>query len=251
MNTDITIYVIEDNFFYREKISSYLISNFNSDNVSLAVHAVEDFNIFFKKLSNTSFSSKSIFIIDIDLAANITGIDIAKRVTQISQATPLIFLTGQKEKARDVINSGCRPTAYIVKELNEEEQFEDLKKTIESIIGDFMRNTQSPDGIMVNYKRKDIIIRYEDICYITTIKGERGKVLIQLVDRQIICSEKFNKLKKEITAPYFLTDLKFLIMNLANIKEIDRNNLQLKFVNNIILNVGTKIISKVSQNLKL
>lgn len=242
---DLRFFLIEDNYFHKKNLKDTLRQYFVQPTVHLNLIEITNFVEFYQKIPEYQIQTTDILFIDIDLSATITGIDIAKKLSDLSLHPYIIFITSYEGKAIDVINSGARPFLYIVKGHDREENSRQIKNACQELSQKFIKKTLNTPVLALRYKNNDIYFSYNEICYITTIKGERNKVLLQTLDRQLICSNKFNQLKKELPNSIFLTELKFYILNLSAIKKINRTKNLITFVNDCSLEVGTKIIDKI------
>lgn len=94
-------------------------------------------------------------------------------------------------------------------------------------------------------KRELMIIDAEAINYITTIKGERNRIVFHQ-KKSVECIETSLKVIKQLDLPEYYKVFKSYIINTRQIKMIDRTNNVLCFFNGEELEVGKKIRKAIS-----
>lgn len=94
-------------------------------------------------------------------------------------------------------------------------------------------------------KRELMIVDAEAINYITTIKGERNRIVFHQ-KKSVECLETSLKVIKQLDLPEYYKVFKSYIINTRQIKMIDRTNNVLCFFNGEELEVGKKIRKAIS-----
>ncbi|OTO11222.1 hypothetical protein A5882_003147 [Enterococcus sp. 4E1_DIV0656] len=94
-------------------------------------------------------------------------------------------------------------------------------------------------------KRELMIVDAEAINYITTIKGERNRIVFHQ-KKSVECIETSLKVIKQLDLPEYYKVFKSYIINARQIKMIDRTNNVLCFFNGEELEVGKKIRKAIS-----
>lgn len=94
-------------------------------------------------------------------------------------------------------------------------------------------------------KRELMIVDAEAINYITTIKGERNRIVFHQ-KKSVECIETSLKVIKQLDLPEYYKVFKSYIINTRQIKMIDRTNNVLCFFNGEELEVGKKIRKAIS-----
>lgn len=109
-------------------------------------------------------------LMDIHINGSMTGIEVAKKISQSEFAIPIIFITSYKDKAIFDAAKEANPYAYIVKPIDAEL----LQRTIELALSRYARPNHIEDGQQWN---ADILIR--DHFFIKTETNQLQKVAIK------------------------------------------------------------------------
>ncbi|WP_430603125.1 hypothetical protein IGJ02_000484 [Enterococcus sp. DIV0724b] len=252
MTLTITSYIIEDELQHG-KIIANKISAFSDKKtmVDFQPKIITEFIHFYENLNEFDFNDNDLFIIDIHLNTYFSGIELAKRLRALNQQVQIIFLTNDENSGIQVINAQVSPLGYIVKHvlpnlIFEEELFSFLQQISSQLL------VKLNNGKLLTFRsgNKQIILYPEEIYYIATIKGARGKVLIKTTKNEITCTEHLYQIKKKVSHTQFFTELKSYIINLAYVKSFSRLDGVILFDQQNELYVGTKIIDKISKRLK-
>ncbi|EOL50465.1 LytR/AlgR family response regulator transcription factor [Enterococcus caccae] len=252
MTMTITCFIVEDELQHG-KIIAESIEDFSTTNSAITFQPkiISEFIHFYENLNDFVFADKDIFIIDIHLNTYFSGIELAKKIRALNQKVPIIFLTNDEHSGIQVINAQISPLGYVVKHILPNIIFkEELFSLLEQIRSQLLVNLNSGELLVFRSGNRQIIIYPEEIFYIATIKGVRGKVLIKTQKSEITCTEQLHQIKKKVSHTHLFTELKSYIINLAHIKSFSRLEGIILFDHGQELYVGTKIIDKISKKLK-
>ncbi|WP_430602008.1 hypothetical protein IGJ02_002198 [Enterococcus sp. DIV0724b] len=248
MGLNVTVYVIEDDNGFRKKIIQSL-NSYESNFLQFQISSLDNHLFFKESIQTIKILDTDIFIFDIDLKTNFTGIDLAMYIRRINTNCPIIFLTSLEDKAIDIINSNIFPLGYIVKEQRNSTAFNNsihglLTKVEQALFDDWKQNE---DMVTVKNGNEKMYINCKELLYVESLKGFRGRLMLKTFTEDFIIDGRIGKLKELIKQPYMLTSLLSYIINLAAIASIDRKNGIITFSDGQELLVGTKIIDKIKK----
>ncbi|MGG5358791.1 MULTISPECIES: LytR/AlgR family response regulator transcription factor [unclassified Enterococcus] len=243
------IYVIEDNFLHQRFIEN-TIHEFAKD-YSLIVRTTPITSplSFVKQLPTLEIVDTDLFFIDIDLNTQYSGIDIAERIRKTNAVCKVIFITSFVDKGIDIITRNITPFDYIHKTgLDITQTKEQLRSTLKKVFTDL--HTNRDKFLILKNEQGSQIFSFADINYIQTVKGNRFSIYLETIDQEYLLNESFSKLK-DLSFPQYFLFLKSYILNLKQIKSINRKLGIITFKNDSEIYASIKILSKVKQTLDL
>lgn len=246
MINKIGIYLIEDDFMYREQLENYIhsLKFISKEYYSLHVFPIVDPNSFYTTLNDLSIHDNDIFIIDIDLQTHFSGIDIAKVIRKKNKQSFLIFLTNREDKGIEVINQNVHALSYIVKGMDlDKNSFESALQ----IIGNEVKNrTQSLEEYITFKTMGEVVfLKYNEILFIKTVPKMRNTLLVKTTNSQLFVAGTINNLKKSIDSTFLYTELKSYIINLARITSLDRSSGFITFNDGSELELSPRSVGKL------
>lgn len=169
-------------------------------------------------------------LLDIDLAGNMTGIDIAEKLKP--QGIPFIFLTAMADIQTIEKAKQTEPYAYLVKPV----RAENLLSTIEISLYNFHRQktnsqviTVTPtnvfsieESIFVKAKKRLEKIKIADILW---IEAEDIYAIIVTKTGKYILSQPLKNIEERLPAQYFMRVHRSFIVQLDKIQAIEENDL--------------------------
>ncbi|MBC1521347.1 response regulator transcription factor [Listeria aquatica] len=244
------IFIIEDNFLYREQLRTSvtrLIKDAYFLNFS-EIQAPTNIFDFFQTLPKIAIHDNDVFILDIDLKIQFNGVDIAKAIRTLNSNCFILFFTSHPQYTLDILSEHILPFSYILKKEDLlAETFHELEKTVNSI-NNFIKIRVSSKGFLhLKIDSTVVNIPYSDIILIQTIKSSRGTVDLITKSGRFVFNQKISELKKQIDTPFLYTGLNSIILNINEITYISKIEHLIQFANGLKIEVGIRIINKVKK----
>lgn len=241
------IYIIEDNMHERKNIQNELHKIEKTlSTLSFSIHAIDNYIHFFESVSEFNVQDFDLFIIDIHLNSYFNGIDLAKAIRKKNEQAFIMFFTVDNTLGIKTINEKIYPHTYLVKSLDEDILYEVLKQAIKQIEQKILLvKSNSNTYLVLKQNAKKIIIPSKKIYYVETVKGTRGKLIIQTDAETFILDGKISDLKKELDTSVFFMELKSYIIGIPHIQSYNRIEGTVYFNNNSSLYIGLKPIDKL------
>ncbi|OTP24855.1 LytR/AlgR family response regulator transcription factor [Enterococcus mundtii] len=243
------IFVIEDNFLHREFIVEE-ISRFKSRfEIFFDIIPIDQFLSFKKNIHDLNLQDTDIFFIDIDLNSFCSGIDIAQEIRKYNTQCNIVFITNDSSKALEIVTKNIIPFDYIQKLTS---NLSEIRNQIQNTLKLLFKHSQIDSNKYLTLQKNNEyhIFAFSDINYIQTLKGSRFRVYLQTMDKEFILNTSFSKIKKMFFPEYYLKSLKFYIINLRQIKQVNPKLGIIIFLNDSELIVGEKIMRKVREGLR-
>ena len=152
--------------------------------------------IFYKKWNNAllkdieDLSERKIYILDICLQSNITGINIALKIRENDWDSEIIFLTNHSNYEQKVYNNIFKVFRFI-------EKFDNMEDRLNECI-DIILKKKNDKGVF-KYKNNQIDLRIylKDILYIYRDKDER-KLVIKTTNNSFLVNITLDEILKEL-----------------------------------------------------
>lgn len=246
------IYVIEDDNQQRKQIIHYL-NECKHIFFDLKISTLSNHLTFMEEIPKLTINDNDVFFLDIDLKTTYTGIDLALEIRKYNVKCSIIFLTSLEDQAISVLNNNIFPLGYLIKNFKNPSEtkqiiIEMIKKS-QLTSKNFWRFKQ--DKVEFSSGSETLFFNARDICYIQSLKGFNGRVLVKTLTEETIIEAKIGKIKKQLQQDYMMTSLQSYIINLENIISIDRKNEQILFDGQQLLSIGAKSIDKVKKALQV
>lgn len=223
------IIICEDNQAQRTMVENYINESIVQNNydaqINISTNSPEKVIEFIEKNVNVN-----IYFIDMDLNSNITGIDIGKSIRKKDSKSYIIFITGHYELCIRTFEYNLRAFDYIVKGDNAR-----IKDKLSECLSLIMEENEAKDKSKATYfmakvGTKYYKIPYENIMFFETISGGH-KILIHTSDGFIEFYAKIKDVVNEINSDFYQCH-KSYIVNIKNIKEINKEELFIEMKNN-------------------
>lgn len=247
----IHVYILENDLNYRREILNYIeiyqpiLSNF-------LIIPINNYLTFVNDIPNLVISDFDIFFLDIDLNTELFGINLAKKIRLQNRRCSIIFISSKKNEVLSAINSHVLPLSYIIKDLT---NMSELKENIQSIfsnVEDSIRYSliNKTGMILLHSPPKTIYLNENDIFYIESNKGARGKLSIYTNREELFVDGTIKNIKTQFTQDYFCLSLRSYIINLFKISSINMKKGIITFLNHQELFLGERILIKIKKELK-
>lgn len=238
------VYIIDDHFVLRKKISKILAEYKPS---IFEIVSVENEIRFYKDIDRLVIHPNDIFIIDINLNTYFSGIDLAEKIRIYSKECHIIFLTVYDNWGIDIINRQISADGYLLKDLPHHELVENLFLFIDQVDQHTCKDSQI---LEFRCKNHNVFVPFSDIIYITICPGFRNTLLIQTTDEQFLIQERLKEIKSKLTETAFILDLKSFIINKDYVKIVSPSEGLIMFTNLTTLSVGKTGAQKVLRHLR-
>jgi two-component system response regulator AgrA len=240
------IYILEDNYIHRKYITLKLSQIDKAAKFDIIALENEEIFTFYDKLDLLSVKKDDVFLIDINLNFSRTGIDIAEKIRSVNKDCFIIFISSEMGHGIQIINRTILPIAYLSKQFQEgnalEKQLETILNKIERYIN---KDLLTGEKLMISMKGEVEYIDLSDVNYIETIKGNRYAANIHYTDLTEFVNKSFSYFRKNIENDSFYMELKSYIINVANIKSIEKKEYSILFENLEFLYLGRKGLKKL------
>lgn len=216
--------ICDDNLNILDKFSKILENIFLKHNYEAqVVLQTDDVD---KLLEYVDDNKVDVFILDINLKSNKSGLDIASIIREKNKDAYFIFTTAHLEYA--MIAYKFKTFDYIAKPVT----YERLEETIIRLFDDV--NGKPKKYIKIDNKKT--IIDESEILY---IKRDKMKLVFHTKNRDYETYSSFNKIKN-ILPENFIRAHKSFIINLDNIANLDPVSNMINFNNNSSCDIGPK-----------
>lgn len=184
------------------------------------IHVFSDMEAFFGSQETEIYDA---VIMDIDWKMEKTGLDFAERLKIMSPSTQIIYMTAYTlEYVEDIFLQASNLSGFLRKPVNRIS----LQKNLEKI----RRQKLEEEGrLVIRQKGSLLSIAFRDMLY---LENQLHKTKIVLHDREYLCNENLEHIKKRLGEP-FLTVHKSYLVNMEQIVEF-RNGEVLLFGNHSV-----------------
>ena len=197
--------IIEDNLNSLNKLSHMLESIFiNNDFDAEITYKAQCPH---KLLSHISSNKINVFLIDIDLNSDLSGIEIAKYIRRINKSAYIIFITSHIEYT--LVAFKLKTFDFLTKPLS----YKCLNKTIKRLFDDINSCTKE----FIKLDNKNTIIDQNEIQY---LKRDGMKIVFHTPTRDYEIYSSFCKLQNKLPSN-FVRCHKSFIANINNITKIE------------------------------
>lgn len=216
--------ICDDNISIINRLSDMLTNIFNSNNINATV-AFKSTNP--KEILDYTFSNKvDVFIFDINLKSNMTGLDLAESIRKTNKEAYLIFSTGHLEYA--LMAYKLKTFDYLFKPVTSER----LEDTVLRIMEDI-------NGMPRKYIKIDAKNTLIDENEIIFIKRDAMKLIFHTKTKDYECYSSFNKMQVNLPNN-FVRCHKSFIANSNKINHIDPVTGNIIFCDNSTCDIGPK-----------
>lgn len=218
----IDIIICEDNNIQRKQIEDIIIEEINTSKVNLHIALSSSSSNEILKYVINSKNKNFIYFLDVELKGNINGIELANIIRKYDLNGYIIFVTSHAELSLLTFKYKVQAMDYILKS-NEKE--------LETRIIDCLRvsygNFRKLNVIEKKYITLDIgsnIVNFDpnEILFFETYKNHKIRINMFNENIEFYCSLKEIQL---LLPEYFYKCHRSYIVNIKNIKSIDKSNL--------------------------
>lgn len=181
--------LVDDDLKWQNKIKNIVLEATFTYNHSISIKAFDGYTPELKK-EILDKSQRTIYLLDIDLESNITGINIAIKIREQDWDSEIIFLTNHDKYFEKVYRSIYKVFDFI-------EKFDNLKKRLKKDIQDILN--QEYDVKMFKYSNRqiDMQIYLKEILYIYRDTFDR-KLHIITTNNEFLLNMSVSKILTEL-----------------------------------------------------
>ena len=219
----VNIIICEDNKNYRTRTKSIVESYMMGTNINYTIRTFESYNDKLKDIVKRVDDGHYIFILDIELQNDDSGIDIANDIRNKGDYDSIIILeTGYKELLSEAQKLRLAILDYVCKNINYDKNIRELLDLSLEIFG-------YKKSMKFSIEKIDYNLKYDDILRVETDSIERK------------CTITTKKKKYEVKKPLYFFERQAnkdfckinrgCIVNIKNIKKADHDTNTIVFVN--------------------
>ena len=221
----VEVFICEDELEQRMRIEMYIKNYIMIENLDMALSISSRNPYEILEYIEENSIDKGLYFLDVDLKADITGIDLAIRIREKDKRGVIVFITTHPEYMALTFEHGVEALGYITKG-----PIEKMKEKIAQCMN-LARNRLLLDETkkhLFQIKRDGKIIteKYEDIMFFEISPDMQKKVILSARKRRIDFYGKLGEIEKESTR--FFRCHRSFVVNLDNIQEINKKELIIK-----------------------
>ena len=217
------ICICEDDLAIRQRmaslVSDYCLWSELDANLVLVSESPKVVLDFFKGAVNPV-----LFFLDIDLGADMDGLELAAKIREINKEAFIVFFTTKSELAPMTFRYQLEALDFIVKDGDQEEIKSRIRSSIETAV---TRSVKSGSGRVFSFKHDDKVVQIPiaDILYIETT-GTRYKLNLHTESRRLSINGELKKFEAEL-GEGFVRCHQSCLVNVGQIAEIAGSELML------------------------
>ncbi len=214
----LNIYVCEDNKEQREYLTSCISEIIDVEDFRFQIAcSTNDPHVILDAIKDER--QTGIFFLDIDLNADINGIELASEIRKIQPRCYIIFVTTHAEMSYLTFTYKVEAMDFIIKD----NVWEIKNRVHQCLINCYHLSDQLPEDITKNYmvKMGDRVkaVPYEDILYFEVSQNSR-KIILYAKNSRIEFGGKLKEIEKELDHRFYRCHRSFIV-NKDNIEKIN------------------------------
>ena len=225
------VVICEDNEKFRLKTYNLVEKYFKSTNIKYNIMTFNKYSEKLKKYIKENKDTNKIYILDICLDDDGSGIDIANDIRKREFNSIIILITGRVGLIPEAQKLRLNIFDYICKQINFDRNITDLMEASVNVFN--LRQS-----LKFTFNRNDYNIKLADILYIRTDKSIRKTVVVTNTNEYDV-SKPLCYFEEQVNKSFIKTNRGCLV-NTNNIKMIDYETGTIQFHN------GTKIVGAIS-----
>lgn len=230
------IIIVEDNKNYRVRTKETVESYMMETNINYSIKTFESYSDKLKKIVEQKDDGHYIYILDIDLQNDDSGIDIANDIRSNCDYDSIIILeTGYKELLSEAQRLRLAILDYVCKSVNYDKNIRELLDLSLEIFG-YKRS------IKFQMEKIDYNLKYDDVYRIETDNSSERKCVITTKNKKYDVKKPLYFFERQLNSDFFKIN-KGCIINTTKIKKCDYNKNAITFDNGDILRGNISIRS--------
>lgn len=167
----VNIIICENNEYYKKKTYQIIDEYMKNTNIKYKIYGFNNYTNKLKELVENPKEGHNIYIIDIHLSDEQSGLDIVNDIRKRDYDSQVILETGYENLLSEAQKLRLSILGYVLKMINYEKNIIELIETSLNIF-----NLQS--SLKFKYDKIDYNIKYNDILYITSDSVERKSIIV-------------------------------------------------------------------------
>ena len=203
--------ICDDNENSLSKFSKMLNVVFENNNLQghISLSSPDPYDV----LEYVSKHTVDAVILDIDLQSDISGLDLAQKIREISKNIYIIFATAHLEYL--IMAYKCKTFDYLPKPIT----LNNLESTILRLYNDIQLSKKKTSYIKIN--NKNTLLNADSVCF---IQKDNSRLVFKTTNSEYSTYSSFNKIQPDLPS-YFMRCHKSFIVNMANIEKIDKDTI--------------------------
>ncbi|GAA0077063.1 LytTR family DNA-binding domain-containing protein [Clostridium sp. CTA-5] len=233
------VFVCEDNKEQRERLSKIIENIILIENYDIELGLVtSDPNELINYIANNDLSG--LYFLDIDLKAEINGIQLATKIRKYDPRGFIVFVTTHAEMSYLTFIYKVEAMDYIIKD-----NYNNISERIHQCIEDAhtkysAKSTELQKIFSIKSEDKIVNIEYSKILFFET-SPKIHKVIVHATDRQIEFYAKMKEIEEKLDDRFYRCHKSFIV-NKENIREIDLNNRCIYMINGEQCLISTRLM---------
>lgn len=204
--------VCDDEKLFRDKIRKIIDKIYMTNDEYYHINEFSKFNKNFSDLINDGVPK--IYVLDIEMEDDISGIDIARKIRNKDWESIIIFITSHNELGFQALKAQIMLLDFISK-------YDDCEVNLEKTIKKALTMVKSKKTLTFNSEGISYIIHLDDILYITKDSVER-KCIIKTIYNEIMVNKTLSYMEDNLDDRFYLSHRSCLV-NTNKISKIDWN----------------------------
>ena len=218
--------VCDDELVFRKNVVKIIDKLLIKNDIDYKIREFEKYNKNFEKLIKTK--SRKIYILDIEMKDEISGIDIARKIRKYDWNSFIIIATSHYELTYQAIKARIMMLDFISK-------FDDCNNELTTAISKAIELINDNKIMKINSNGVTYIVYLDDILYIERDTIDR-KCIIKTSTAKIPVSKSLNEIYDTLDNNFYQTH-RSCIVNTSNIVNVDWKNNKIYFDNNISIDL--------------
>lgn len=202
--------VCDDEELFRTKITKVIDKIYMNNDEYYNVRDFSCFNDEFLKIINDGVPK--IYILDIEIKDDISGIDIARKIRSVDWQSVIIFITSHNELGYEALKAQIMLLDFISK-------FDNCEANLELTIKNAISNVNKRNTLKFNFDGVSYIIHLDDILYIVKDTVDR-KCIIKTTYNEIIVNKSLSYFEDKLNEKFYMSH-RSCYVNTDKISKVD------------------------------
>lgn len=202
--------VCDDEELFRSKIIKVIDKIYMNNDEYYNVREFSHFNDEFSKI--ISDGVPKIYILDIEIKNDISGIDIARKIRSVDWQSVIIFITSHNELGYEALKAQIMLLDFISK-------FDNCEANLELTIKNAISNVNKRSTLKFNFDGVSYIIHLDDILYIVKDTVDR-KCIIKTTYNEIIVNKSLSYFEDKLSDKFYMSH-RSCYVNTDKISKVD------------------------------
>ena len=211
----VNIIICENSEYYRKKTHEILDNYMKKTNIKYRVFTFDDYTKKLKEIVNKPLDGHNIYIIDVHLSDEQSGIDIINDIRKKDYDSQVILETGYENLMSEAQRLRLSILGYVLKMVNYEQ---DILALLETCLNIFKLQS----SLKFQFDKIDYNIKYEDILHIISDSTER-KCTITTRNKSYDVKKPMYFFEEQLNSHFFKIN-RGCIINTDNVMKYDYKN---------------------------